>query len=106
MKEQDAEGLAGVLPQCPALAHLDLSGNSGVQADRISTLALPECDMKEQDAEGLAGVLPQCPALAHLDLSGNSGFRALCHLFNGQATRKSEMLYTYSVVAFGLALSL
>jgi hypothetical protein len=31
---------------------------------------------------------------------------ALCHLFSRQATRKSDMLYTYSVVAFGLALSL
>ena len=31
---------------------------------------------------------------------------ALCHLFSRQATRKSDILYTYSVVAFGLALSL
>jgi hypothetical protein len=31
---------------------------------------------------------------------------ALCHLFSRQATRKSDTLYTYSVVAFGLALSL
>jgi hypothetical protein len=29
---------------------------------------------------------------------------ALCHLFSIQATRKSDILYTYSVVAFGLAL--
>ena len=29
---------------------------------------------------------------------------ALCHLFSRQATRKSDVLYTYSVVAFGLAL--
>jgi hypothetical protein len=29
MKGQDAERLAGVLAQCPALAHLDLSGNYG-----------------------------------------------------------------------------
>jgi hypothetical protein len=29
---------------------------------------------------------------------------ALCHLFSRQATRKSDILYTYSVVAFGLAL--
>jgi hypothetical protein len=43
---------------------------------RISTLALPRCDMKGQDAEILAGVLAQCPALAHLDLSGNFNFRA------------------------------
>jgi hypothetical protein len=31
---------------------------------------------------------------------------ALGHLFNRQTTRKSDILYTYSVVAFGLALSL
>jgi hypothetical protein len=31
---------------------------------------------------------------------------ALCHLFSRQATRKSDILYTYSVVAVGLALSL
>ena len=29
---------------------------------------------------------------------------ALCHLFGRQATRKSDILYTYIVVAFGLAL--
>ena len=31
---------------------------------------------------------------------------ARCHLFSRQTTRKSDILYTYSVVAFGLALSL
>jgi hypothetical protein len=31
---------------------------------------------------------------------------ALCHLFSRQATKKSDILYTYSVVAFALALSL
>jgi hypothetical protein len=29
---------------------------------------------------------------------------ALCNLFSRQATRKSDIVYTYSVVAFGLAL--
>jgi len=29
---------------------------------------------------------------------------ALSHLFSRQATRKSDILYTYIVVAFGLAL--
>ena len=38
-----------------------------------------------------------CRNLALLDL---------CHLFSRQATRKSDILYTYSVVAFGLALKL
>jgi hypothetical protein len=55
MKGTDAERLAGVLAQCPALAHLDLRGN------KIGTAG----------AERLAGVLTQCTALAHLDLSGN-----------------------------------
>jgi hypothetical protein len=31
---------------------------------------------------------------------------ALCHLFSRYATRKSDILHTYSVVAFGLALLL
>jgi hypothetical protein len=31
---------------------------------------------------------------------------AVCHLFSRQARRKIDILYTYSVVAFGLALSL
>jgi hypothetical protein len=31
---------------------------------------------------------------------------ALCHLFSIQASKKSDILHTYSVVAFGLALSL
>jgi hypothetical protein len=57
MKGQDAEGLAGVLAQCPALAHLDLSGNPNFGA---------------AGAERLVGVLGQCTALAHLDLSGNN----------------------------------
>jgi hypothetical protein len=33
-----------------------------------------------------------------------SSLLALCHLFSRQATRKGDILYTYSVVAFGLAL--
>jgi Ran GTPase-activating protein (RanGAP) involved in mRNA processing and transport len=53
MKEQDAESLAGVLAQCPGLAHLDLSGNYHFGA---------------AGAERLAGGLGQCPALVHLNL--------------------------------------
>jgi hypothetical protein len=53
---QDAERLAGVLAQCPALTHLDLSGNCGFGA---------------AGAERLAGVLGQCRELVHLNLSGN-----------------------------------
>ena len=38
MKGQDAERLAGVLAQCPALAHLDLGIN-----DQLGQRALQEC---------------------------------------------------------------
>ena len=85
--------------------------------------------MQPVQSERLAGVLGQCAALAHLNLCGNgigtveggrlraswcdqvSGLLlfvllALCHLFIRQSTRSSDILYTYSVVAFGLALSL
>ena len=51
-----AEWLAGgVLAQCRALVHLDLS----------------ETDIGPDGAESLAGVLAQCPALTHLNLSCN-----------------------------------
>ena len=56
MEEQDAERLAGVLAQCPALAHLDISGSE---------------NFGPAGAEWLAGVLGQCASLAHLNLSGN-----------------------------------
>ena len=55
-----AEGqrsFAGVLAQCPALAHLDFAGN------RLGAVG----------AESLAGVPTQCTALAHLDLQARSG---------------------------------
>ena len=84
MKGQDAERLAGVLAQCPALAHLDLSGNSDFGAGGAERLAgvLVQCrelvhlilsctSIGVGGAESLAGVLAQCPALAHLDLSYN-----------------------------------
>jgi Ran GTPase-activating protein (RanGAP) involved in mRNA processing and transport len=41
--------------QCPALAHLNLRGNS----------------FGPEGAGRLAGVMAQCPALAHLNLSKN-----------------------------------
>ncbi len=56
MEGQDAERLAGVLAQCPALAHLDLIGNYHFGA---------------AGAERLAGVLAQCRELVHLNLSNN-----------------------------------
>jgi hypothetical protein len=92
MKGQDQERLAGVLAQCPALAHLDLSGNSGFGAGGADRLAgvLGQCwelvhlnlwgnkivaggnSIGPGGADRLAGVLPQCAALAHLNLWGNS----------------------------------
>jgi Ran GTPase-activating protein (RanGAP) involved in mRNA processing and transport len=58
----DAEKLQSVMRQLPLMTAWC----------RISTLALPRCDM----AEILAGVLAKCPALAHLDLSWNFNFGA------------------------------
>jgi Ran GTPase-activating protein (RanGAP) involved in mRNA processing and transport len=55
MRGESAERLAGVLAQCPALAHLCLKTNQ----------------IGPAGAESLAGVLGQCPALAHLNLSYN-----------------------------------
>jgi Ran GTPase-activating protein (RanGAP) involved in mRNA processing and transport len=79
-----AEWLAGgVLAQCRALVHLDLSGNDigGPGAERL-VISLPQCTALAQldlsynrigpdGAESLAGVLGQCSALAHLNLSEN-----------------------------------
>ena len=56
MEEQDAERLAGVLAQYPALAHLDLSGNYNFGA---------------AGSVKFAGVLGQCQELVHLNLSRN-----------------------------------
>jgi Ran GTPase-activating protein (RanGAP) involved in mRNA processing and transport len=83
MKGQDAERLAGVLEQCPALAHLDLSYNciGAGGAERLAGVlghcaALAHLDLggngiRAAGAESLAGVLAQCPALAHLNLCCN-----------------------------------
>jgi hypothetical protein len=57
IKGQDAEKLAGVLAQCPALAHLDLSHNYNFGA---------------AGAERLAEVLGQCRELLHLNLGHNN----------------------------------
>jgi hypothetical protein len=58
---QDAERLAEVLAQCPALAHLDLSFNSNFGAG---------------GAERLAGVLGRCRELENLT-SAQPGHRGL-----------------------------
>jgi Ran GTPase-activating protein (RanGAP) involved in mRNA processing and transport len=50
-----AESIAGVLPQCTALAEFDLSKNC----------------IGSAGAESFAGVLGQSAALAHLDLQYN-----------------------------------
>ncbi len=56
MQGQDAEILAGVLSQCTALPHLDLSGNS---------------NFRSAGTERLVGVLGQCRKLVNLNLSSN-----------------------------------
>ena len=80
-----AERLAGVLAECPALAHLNLSCNiisisfaflprialSFAFLPRLRSLDLSNNQLGAAGAECLAGVLGQCTALAHLDLSGN-----------------------------------
>ena len=50
-----AAEFAGVIGQCAALAHLDLS----------------HTDIREAGAASLAPVLGQCAALTHLNLNGN-----------------------------------
>jgi hypothetical protein len=58
-------------------------------------------DKQGEGGFALRGVVkPLAFCCRHLELL------ALLHLFSRQATRKSDILYTYSVVAFGLALSL
>jgi Ran GTPase-activating protein (RanGAP) involved in mRNA processing and transport len=56
MKGQDAESLAGVLAQCPALAHLNLYNNliGPAGADRLSTLRTGRGRILDFDP-GLAG---------------------------------------------------
>jgi Ran GTPase-activating protein (RanGAP) involved in mRNA processing and transport len=81
---EDAERLAEVLVQCPALAHLDLSGNYNFGAGGAKSLAgvLGQCTalthldlcsnyIEAAGAESLAGVLGQCTALTHLNLCIN-----------------------------------
>jgi hypothetical protein len=78
-----AQSLAGVLTQCTALDHLDLSNNqlgsagaiclAGVlgQCTALSHLNLSNNYIGVAGAKSLAGVLGQCTALSHLDLSYN-----------------------------------
>jgi hypothetical protein len=84
MKGQNAQRFAGVLEQCPALAHLDLSENYNFGAAGAKRLAgvLGQCrelvhfnlsgnNIRADGAQRLAGVLGQCAAPAHLNLSTN-----------------------------------
>jgi hypothetical protein len=69
IKGLDTVRLAGVLAQCPALAHLDLGDNKLFDLQREWPWRDP--DPGAAGAESLAVVLGQCSALAHLDLRGN-----------------------------------
>jgi hypothetical protein len=91
MTGHDAESLAVVLAQCPALTHLDLSENGRFEAEGEEILAgvLGQCTSLDHlnliynhigivgntlgpdGAERLAGVLGQCAALSHLNLLFN-----------------------------------
>jgi hypothetical protein len=79
MKGPDTVSLAGVLTQCPALAHLDLSDNyifGAAGAERLARVlvncpALADLDplwnqIGPTGADSLQGVLTQCPALTTL----------------------------------------
>ena len=72
--EGGAESLAGVLTQCAALAHLELASNA----------------IGPAGAKSLAGVLAQCAALSHLDVSyndiGTVGKGRLRRSWRGQAS--------------------
>ena len=85
------QGITGVLDQCRTLTHLDLEsnviGSSGSERLRPSTV--------------LRGVFkPLVFFCRHLVLL------VCCHLSNRQSTRNIDLLYTYSVLAFGLVISL
>jgi Ran GTPase-activating protein (RanGAP) involved in mRNA processing and transport len=83
MKGQDAESLAGVLGQCPALVQISLFGNAfGAGGTVMLSEFLGQCtalvhlnlsgnEIGAAGAQSLAGVLAQCTALAHLNLSLN-----------------------------------
>jgi Ran GTPase-activating protein (RanGAP) involved in mRNA processing and transport len=82
-EKHETGSIAGVLAQCAALAHLDLSHNrigaagaeslAGVQGQCAALTHLNLCGINigAAGAEGLAGVLPHCTALADLDLYSN-----------------------------------
>jgi len=97
---------------------LHFSISSAIRSDQPGQRVLQECWRSAQRWLTLIST-----AIAS-NLSGEGGFErrgmvkpleficrllallARCHLFSRQATRNSDMLYTYSAVAFGLALSL
>ncbi len=112
-----AESLAEVQGQCAEPAHLNLHC-LGIGADGASRLAgLQErCNSAQRWLTSISNTMAS-------KMSGKGGleFRgvvqplafvcrhlpllAICHLFGRQATRQSDKLCTYSVVAFGLVLS-
>jgi hypothetical protein len=58
------------------------------------------------DQPGKGGCEPRGVVKPLALFSRHLALLALCHLFSRQASKKSDIVYTYSVVAFGLALSL
>jgi Ran GTPase-activating protein (RanGAP) involved in mRNA processing and transport len=102
MNGQDAERLAGVLAQCPALAHLDLCGL--VEGGRTGGNQIGP-----DGAESIAGVLAQCPALAHLDLWNNGiGYEGAMSLAGvlAQCTALTHLNLRYNQIGPGGAESI
>jgi Ran GTPase-activating protein (RanGAP) involved in mRNA processing and transport len=105
MKAQDTEKLAGVLAQCPALTHLDLSDFYGRRPVGGAVLAglpticpglvhlyLPGNRIGEIGAGRLVEVLKQCGALVTLDLAGNEvGAAGVERLAGGLASAQRSL---------------
>ena len=82
------------------MTHLNLSYNDieAVWKGRLRTArSLPSQELRIELRGVVKCLVFVCRHLALL---------ALCHLVIRQTTRKGDILYTYSVVSFGLALSI
>jgi Ran GTPase-activating protein (RanGAP) involved in mRNA processing and transport len=93
MNEQDAERLADVLAQCPALSHLDLCGFVEVGRRHGGCYQIGGNQIGSGGAESIAGVLAQCPALAHLDLSHNGIHNAGAERLAGELVQCRELVH-------------
>ena len=115
-----AERIAGVLSRCPALTHLNirhiLIGDTGAESFEG---VLGQCTMhnagspqsQRQSDEHCRGREASCFVVwtslrpYQKFFLGTLHCLLVCLLCSRQATRKNDILYTYSVVVFGLVLS-